>query len=153
VSEDTFLWRIEERRYAGGVDEYGDPIPGDRGPMEIRLFAVRVAKKTPKGWRLDGGKFVLASATKRWACPTIEEAFVSYDARKERQARIHQSRMMEALEAQNAAKRLKEKLVAGLPKEPTNWWSSHANSSGWLDGVRVEVKRHGVPELAEVSPR
>jgi hypothetical protein len=108
---------------------------------------VRVEKRTPKGWRLEGGRFVLESARKRWACPTVDEAFASFDARKRRQAGIHQARMMDALQAQNAAARLKERLVAELKPGAGRPGDSRVNSSGWLDGVRVEVKRHGAKEV------
>lgn len=74
--------------------DYTAPYPG----VEIHLQEYPVLKKTPKGVRLDiwfgykpekeKGKFVLFDSTKRYACPTIEEAKASFIARKEKQLKI-----------------------------------------------------------------
>jgi hypothetical protein len=144
----ALLYRVEERRFAGGVDAYGDPIPGDRGPLEVRIFAVRVEKRTPRGWRLSGGRFVLEGARKQWACPTPEEAITSFIARKRRQALIHRSRMTDAIEALNGATRMRGELLASVPDLPQAYWGAAVRTSALLDMPRVEVK----PPLAQSNP-
>lgn len=140
MNEAQHLYRVEERRFSAGVDEMGDPLPR-RGDMEIRLFAVPVRKRTPKGWRLEDGTFVLESATKKYACLTVEEAFVSFAARKQRQADILMARAADALEAKRGAERLKEKLIAGMPQPVRPWWrNSHARTDSWRDGVTVRAE-------------
>lgn len=141
MTEPTFLYRVEEQRFAGGVDEYGDPIPGDRGPLEVRLRCLEVAKRTPKGWRLRDGAFVMESATKKYANPTIEGAFVDFLARKEKQARIYMARAAEAMQAKHGAERLKEGLVERLPNPPRHYSSSHVNTDRLIDGVEIVAKR------------
>ncbi len=58
----------------------------------VLLSHYRITKRTPKGvWiNLHYGKdgFILNNATKRYACPTKEEAKTSFFARKARQLRI-----------------------------------------------------------------
>lgn len=89
MSQPTTMYRYEERRYAPSLDERDNPIPGS-GRTEIILMEFKVIRSTPKGvWIGDwGDRFVLLSARKRYACPTIEEALESFLARKRRQARI-----------------------------------------------------------------
>jgi hypothetical protein len=96
------LWyRYEDRRYAPPVNEW-DEIVG-RGTVEIKLREFRVLKHTPKGVWLEGyfgGKrFVLNDAYRRYACPTIEEAKVSFRARKAKQISIYKHRIEDAEEA------------------------------------------------------
>ena len=86
-------YRFEDKRYAGPLDEFDNPTPS---VMEVHLRKYPVLKLTPKGaWLatcppfLGTKRFVLREATKRFACPTIEEALESFKARKSKQARIH----------------------------------------------------------------
>lgn len=76
----------------------------------VRLCKLIVIKETRKGVKLiginhgrDNPRFVLRDAKKRWACPTIEEAVVSFVARKERQAGIYRARASHAEYARDAA--------------------------------------------------
>jgi len=132
------LYRIEERRYAGGTDEWGDPIPGDRGPMNLVLSSHDVARTTPKGWRLMSGRFVLREATRRWACPTVEEALESFQARKRRQSSILLARAAAALQAGRAAKRLRDKILGSSATAPATGIQEFT-SCDLQDGVKIEA--------------
>jgi hypothetical protein len=84
------LWRCEAKRYSVVVDadreEYGVTPPR----LEMQWFQIN--RRTPKGAWIDG-KFVLLSATKRWACPTEDEAIESFKARKRKQISILASKL------------------------------------------------------------
>lgn len=96
---DEMWYRFDDRRYSI-ADEYGDHC---ETRLEVNLTKFYVRKHTPKGVWLtmfrpapgnltDKGRFVLHSATRRFACATIEEAKVSFIARKRKQAVIHRAR-------------------------------------------------------------
>lgn len=111
-------YRFENFRYAGGVDEWGDPIPGD-GRAAVRVVEIAVVKFTPKGaWVIDHyddrKRFVLGAARKRYACPTIEEARASFVARKRRQIQILKARARDAEEALALALNEKEEPLLGF---------------------------------------
>jgi hypothetical protein len=69
------------------------------GSTEPYVRELRVRKVTEcgvwlddYGWRMgEGDRFVLRDARKRYACPTKEEAWVSFIARKRRHLRILQA--------------------------------------------------------------
>lgn len=68
---------------------------------EIYERKFEVLKETPKGvWIKDWDRkrFVLRGARKRYACPTREEAYQSFYARKARQVRILKARIREVEE-------------------------------------------------------
>lgn len=130
--EAACLYRVEECRYAGPVDECGEPLPGVRGPLAVRIFRMPIARTTPKGWRIDGGKFVLRDAHKRYACPTIEEAFVSFQARKRKQAAIAARRMRDAQEAARAAARLQVELTQKMEADQ-GMYAVAERYSDWRD--------------------
>lgn len=104
---------------------------------EFMLRAFDVVRETPKGvWlhayprhraprTINGvpAVFVLRDATKRWACPTIEEAVASWQARKAKQLSIYRAR---AAAVEQATGRLSQILArsAGLPQ-------ISANRHGW----------------------
>lgn len=97
---ETVWYRFEERRYAAPLDEYENPIPGG-SRLVVHLLELPLIKETPKGvwlgWGgLGAGRFVLRSAKKRYACPTLEEAKTSFRARKEKQAGIYRARAEDA---------------------------------------------------------
>lgn len=89
-----YLYRLEEVWYSTVIDADREEY-GSRLALELRACPIR--RRTPKGWRLFNGRFVLEPATKRWACPTLEEAVESFVARKTKQARIYESRARIAL--------------------------------------------------------
>lgn len=100
VPDSEYWYRIEDYVVSAGVNEWGDDL--GRGGVEISILRYRVIKHTPKGVWLDvyGGKrFVLDSSVKRFACPTIDEALVSFYARKEKQIAICQWRIEDAKQA------------------------------------------------------
>jgi hypothetical protein len=96
-------YRVVDGRYAGSVDECGDPM-GDGGAY-VRVDEYPVLRHTPKGvWLEHAGRygqhrFVLRVANKRWACPTKEEAMESFRARKQRQAKILRAQLAHVKEA------------------------------------------------------
>jgi hypothetical protein len=101
---DEHFYRITETTYSAGCDDWGDPIPG--GPTRTNLSKYKVLRRTPKGaWIEDLGglfsdrRFVLLSARKRFAAPTVEEAIESYKARKARQIKILNGQIRRAEEA------------------------------------------------------
>ena len=79
------LFRCEARRYSVCIDPDLDLYSVTDPRLEMTWW--RVDKRTPKGaW--VGGRFILLTATKRWACETEEEALASFIARKRKQIRI-----------------------------------------------------------------
>jgi hypothetical protein len=79
------LFRCEAKRYSVCIDPDADQYGVTDPRLEMTWW--RVEKRTPKGaWVC--GRFVLLSATKRWACETEEEALASFIARKRKQIRI-----------------------------------------------------------------
>lgn len=90
-------YRFVDIQWAPPVDEW-DNILGV-GNLTVELHRWTVEKHTPKGVRLECGRFVLRDARKRWACPTIEEALESFKARKKLQIKIHQATIKRAEKA------------------------------------------------------
>ena len=108
ADSEEFWYRYEDVRCAASLNEWGDIV--GVGPLEVRLRKLAVVRHTPKGvWLsygsiVNGGistpaRFVLREANKRYACPTVEEAKVSFIARKRRQLAIHAAAVKRAEEA------------------------------------------------------
>ncbi len=98
-------YRYQETHY-----RYWDPEQECHvGPVttSVKLYQFPVLKITPKGARLADGRFVLKNANKRYACPTKEEAMVSFLARKEKQLKILQNQITNVQSAIYVAKNLK----------------------------------------------
>ena len=94
-------YRFVDVMYAA-YDPWGDNDDYRPGTLEVELRKYRVLSHTRKGvWIAGprGDRFVLAGARKRFACPTIEDARVSFIARKERQRGIYRARMERAQKA------------------------------------------------------
>lgn len=87
-------YRYDFMRYAPPLDEYERPCGS--GHREVVLTGYIVERVTPKGVWLEGRRFVLTSARKRFACPTKEEARESFIARKNRQVRILKAQLLDA---------------------------------------------------------
>ncbi|TIN00988.1 MAG: hypothetical protein E5Y34_11065 [Mesorhizobium sp.] len=90
------------REGTGYTDVCGEYVPtGSR--LRIRIETFPVIKHTPKGvWIRDIGgdsKFLLHTAIKRYADPTVEKALHSFTARKKRQQSIYEARAAQAAEA------------------------------------------------------
>ena len=99
MSEGDIWYRLEDVMYAAPLDEFEYPIGNSR--LEVKLLEYHVYRRTPKGvwlkkFPLATPRFVLNAARKRFACPTVEEARISFIARKERQAGIYRSRLRRA---------------------------------------------------------
>jgi hypothetical protein len=96
-------YRYSNFRYAGGINECGDPIPGTSSAA-VRLHKIDVLKFTPKGaWVRDyytgDPRFVRITDGKQYAHATKEEARQSFIARKRRQITILSARLDDAREA------------------------------------------------------
>lgn len=106
---DGVLYRYEETHYAPPADEMGDPGYGE-GSTEVSLREYRIVRRTPRGCWIDLGcgneRFVLAKARKRFACPTEEEAQVSFIARKHAQIRVYNACIRRTERALRAFERL-----------------------------------------------
>lgn len=109
MSEREVWYRYEQRDLAAPFDETGR-MPG-RTTVELLTF--EVVRRTPKGaWiarlfrtsnEFGGGggfrgaeRFVLASARRRYACPSRDEAMASFVARKRRQIAVYEARIARA---------------------------------------------------------
>jgi hypothetical protein len=108
-------FRYEEVHYAPPIDEWDSPC--GEGRIELRLFAFNVAKETPKGVRLDNGRFVRTSARKRYACPTQAEALESFISRKNRQRRILKAQLKSVDTAISLAVEEQKKVDNGISSE------------------------------------
>lgn len=103
-------YRYVEVNYAPPLDEYDQPC--GEGRTDIMLIEYEVSHHTHKGvWlHVDNRlRFVRNEARKRFALPTIEEALISFIARKERQIEIYQSR----IKSWKKAKRIAEAKLSG----------------------------------------
>lgn len=87
------LWRVEACRYSYTIDADTDTYGVTDPRLEITWY--KVLKRTPKGARL-ADRFILLSATKRWACNTEQEALASFVARKNKQISILTHRLRAA---------------------------------------------------------
>lgn len=92
----------------------------------IYLEAYKVIKTTPKGVWIDmdgcGGKrFVLLDARKHFACPTKEEALISFRARKARQILLLGSQIRNAKAALAAAQTIPWEAKLNNGKTQTMW--------------------------------
>lgn len=103
---ELFWYRYEDIATADQLDdEWGTPLPGT-GHTSVYLTQYLVLKETRKGvWIRDSShrngrknyqRFVLRGANKRYACPSLEEAKISFIARKRRQISINRARIRQA---------------------------------------------------------
>jgi hypothetical protein len=83
-------YRVVDFRYAPTLDEWDRPQGNGRSAVRVNEYLV--LRHTERGvWlHLDGWgrRFVLRDARRRFACPTREEAWESFRARKQRQLRL-----------------------------------------------------------------
>lgn len=94
----TYWYRYEDVRHAS-VNEWGE---AEHSYTEVYLHKYPLVKTTPKGAWVDAygaRRFVLLSARKRFAVPSIEEAKQSFIARKNAEIRHNQRRIDNAKEA------------------------------------------------------
>jgi hypothetical protein len=87
------LWRCEAKRYSVVIDPDADRYGVT--PPRLEMCWWHVHRRTPKGAWI-GGKFILLTATKRWACETEAEALESFKARKRKQISILTSKLKDA---------------------------------------------------------
>lgn len=111
-------YRYEDRKFSV-ANEWGEH---DYTRVDIQLFKFPVEKRTPKGAWLRvffSRRWVSLHATKRFACPTLEEAAVSFVARKTRQRNIHQARADAAQHTLSRAQRILDDLRKELAQLDT----------------------------------
>lgn len=81
------MWyRYVDGRHAPPLNEWDEPA--GKGSAYIHCYEYRVLKYTPKGAWIDNygtRRFVLASARKRYAHATKDDALVAFKERKRRQ--------------------------------------------------------------------
>ena len=105
MTDDEIWYRYDAIHYAPPLDELERPC--GNGEIEIRLREFKVIKQTPKGvwviWKAgifsdsyEEKRFILRDARKRYACPTKEEAAVSFRARKKRQICMLKAQLRDA---------------------------------------------------------
>ena len=95
MSEVGDVWyRIENKQYANydPFEEYEQT----GSHTVIELYKFRVEKVTPHGVRLNNGKFINHDWTKQFANPSMEEAEISFVARKKRQGDIYRAKAARA---------------------------------------------------------
>jgi hypothetical protein len=94
-------YRVEDGRYAPTLDEFERPMGNGRPFLTVREFTVH--KETPCGVWLDDGygnqRHVLYQSRKRFACPTLEEAWESWRARKRKHLRLLEAQVRHVHEA------------------------------------------------------
>jgi hypothetical protein len=83
-------WRAEVRRYSVVVDADAEHYAVSDPQLELRWYVV--SHHTPKGF-WAGGRFILNTATKRWANLSEEEAIKSCIARITKHKSILESRV------------------------------------------------------------
>lgn len=150
-------YRYEDVRYAAMVDEFENPIGEGRTDVNLRVLVV--VRVTPRGvWLLpehvwpqaeykredlqrSGARFVRLSATKQYACPSLEAARISFIARKTAQARIYRARLRQAETALQRAK-----LPLPQPSERRTWAVLPTKDGSFLEAVRNKKA-----ELSEVD--
>ncbi len=88
-------YRYDDTHYAPSLDESENPV--GEGQTRVHLYELTVKKITPKGvwvaWGFCAPRFILLTATKRYACPTKAEALESLRRRRERQRSIYMARI------------------------------------------------------------
>lgn len=86
-----YLYRYDGYISAEDVNEFDNPIFGTSG-VHLFLHRFNVLRETRTGVWISIGfgheKFVRLSANKQYACATPDQAWVSFQARKDRQIRI-----------------------------------------------------------------
>ncbi len=143
----TCWYRFEETTYACELDTYGDIVPGS-GAMKVEMYSYAVLKHTPTGVWLGaphGRRFVSRKWRKMFACPTPEQAMVSFIARKDRQISILLHRLEAALNArQLAVIASRGGNIAASRKEACFDWNI---KSDLRDAVHRAANRAGTPNL------
>lgn len=111
---DGEVWYRYDAQAYSSVDEY-DRVYTFSLRLERHEYAV--IRHTPKGVWVDDysqrGRFVLTGATKRWACPTDEEARASFVARKRRQIKILENNLSRARESLALADDVEARVLSG----------------------------------------
>ena len=112
-------YRLHDYAVSNGVDQFDNPIPG-LPRINVTTQEFKVVKHTPKGvWIESYGmpRFVLDGSRKRYACPTLQEAKESFQARKKTQIRILKAQLNRAQRALELSERINE---SNLTTE--RWW-------------------------------
>ena len=100
------FYRYESVDYAVS-DGFGD-FTNSKYPnpkLELRVFSLD--KETPKGYRIDNGKWISKSSKKKYAYLSKEEALKNYILRTERRIKILSSQLISCKISLADAKALK----------------------------------------------
>ena len=116
---ETHWFRVEDHVHGTGyVNEWGDFV-STGNVWEVKVRKLKVLSTTPKGVWLEayfGKRFVLRSAKKRFACPTVKEAYVSFLRRKQIQLSYMKHRMDNLKKCVSIAERQMEAGVFSVPE-------------------------------------
>ncbi|RPH72757.1 MAG: hypothetical protein EHM78_02305 [Myxococcaceae bacterium] len=91
VSVGDVWYRVEDRRYAGGVNEFGTP-DGPWSSAVVVLF-IRIGMVHQKSVRSDDGRLMRVGVKRQWAWPTYELARADFLRRKAAQKSILSARI------------------------------------------------------------
>lgn len=121
-SSADLMYRYEDVAYAAPFDDTGR-LPGT---VKVELRTYKIVRRTDKGTWIAGcfkdssgmivigaKRFVLLTARKRFACPTLDEARASFVARKQKQVRIYKARIERAIWALAEIKRMEQEPKRG----------------------------------------
>ena len=87
------LWRIEDKCYSVLIDPELELYGSSDVCVEAHWY--EITKRTPKGAWI-GDKFVRLTATKQYACETLDKAIESFKFRKQRQIKIYSAKLKRA---------------------------------------------------------
>lgn len=99
VEESAEVWYRYRDQYHSNFDEDGEPT--GTGYMKVYLDKYYVKNHTPCGVRFTNGHWISKTAHRRFACPILDEAKISFIARKEKQRVIYLGKAERAKQAIN----------------------------------------------------
>ena len=97
---EEYYYRIEDKLVSAGTDEFDNFFRPPR--VTVILYKFKVLKHTNKGVWLDNygiRRFMLYNTRKKFACQTIKEAQISFEARKRRQIKILRQQLSQVEQA------------------------------------------------------
>lgn len=97
---EKYAYRVTHTKYAPSLDQFDNPSGPGRVGLNVHKY--RIIRETPKGIWIDMGieyneisreyeptkRFVLLTARKKFANPSLTQAYIDYIMRKERQISI-----------------------------------------------------------------
>lgn len=149
-SASVYWYRVNDHHRGDGYfDESGDYCPSSGRSVQIVITAYKVLATTPKGvwlshgWSSSDRRWVSSTSCKRFAYPTLEEAWASFQARKQQQARICEAQLTAARKARKLAELPLAEALSALELMPREEWSkSAAQRLGYLSDAQYSVRQH-----------